>query len=71
MLSFVYRKYNIEKYLMGKAIVTGALSKLISSVASHPLTTIRTRIQQNQFLHKSSEPKYQGIADIVGKIYRE
>lgn len=43
--------------LMGKSIlgekefICGSISKLISTVVTYPLTTIRTRAQQNQFIN--------------------
>lgn len=37
----------------------------------YPFTTIRTRLQQNQFLNQSKEEKYKGIWDITVKTVRE
>ena len=36
----------------------------------YPPTTIRTRIQQNQFIYSAKDEKYKGIADIVKKIVK-
>ncbi len=46
------------------------MSKLITTFLSYPLTTIRTRIQQNQFLEGHSNAKYKNLYDIGVKIIK-
>ena len=38
---------------------------------SYPLTTIRTRIQQNQFVSNKNSMKYNSTSEIVTKIIAE
>lgn len=55
-------------------MVIGAVSRLLTSVVLHPLTTVRTRFQQNQFVEASAtalqQQKYESIPDIVRKTWR-
>lgn len=37
----------------------------------YPLTTVRTRIQQNQFIDNNREEKYKGNWDIIIRTVRE
>lgn len=46
------------------------MSKLITTFLSYPLTTIRTRIQQNQFLEGYSQAKYKNVSEIGLKIIK-
>lgn len=46
------------------------MSKFITTMLSYPLTTIRTRIQQNQFLEGYSHAKYKNLSDIGIKIIK-
>lgn len=48
----VYDLLISETVLGEKSFICGSVSKLISTVATYPLTTIRTRAQQNQFINK-------------------
>ena len=49
----------------------GAVSRLLTSCVLHPLTTVRTRFQQNQFVEAElGQEKYKGIMDVVRKTYR-
>lgn len=50
------------------AFVAGMVSKGFAIYATYPLTTIKTRIIQNQFVGSES-PKYQSNLDIVRKIW--
>lgn len=53
-------------YILG----AGGISRLLASGLLHPLTTVRTRLQQNQFMESNPEAlKYQGVGDIVKKTY--
>ena len=55
-------------------MVMGAASRLLTSVILHPLTTVRTRFQQNQFVEVSAtelqKQKYESIPDIVRKTWK-
>jgi hypothetical protein len=37
----------------------------------YPLTTIRTRIQQNQYVNDPFEQKYKGVKDVITRTWRE
>lgn len=39
-------------------------------LSTYPITTIRTRIQQNQYIRLDTD-KYKGVNDIVNRTYRE
>lgn len=60
-----------EAGLFQKHFICGALSKIISVLWSYPITTIRTRIQQNQFVNNMATQKYVGSMDILRHILRE
>ena len=51
----------------------GVLSRIMAGMFQHPLTTIRTRIQQNQYndvkIADKVVPKYEGYRDIIGKTW--
>lgn len=51
-----------------RAFTAGGIAKFISSLVMYPLTTIRTRYQQTQFITDSIKPKYTSTFDIVRKI---
>ena len=44
-----------ETPLAEKNFICGGLSKVLSGLFLYPLTTVRTRIQQNQFIHSNHE----------------
>ena len=48
--------------------MSGGLSKFGTTMLSYPFTTVRTRIQQNQFIKGNREAKYKGLHDIAYKI---
>ena len=50
-----------ETPLAEKSFICGGLSKILSGLLLYPLTTVRTRIQQNQFILNSHDEKYKGI----------
>jgi solute carrier family 25 folate transporter 32 len=54
-----------------KSFVCGAISKLFSTIITYPLTTIRTRVQQNQYISNNSERKYKNSWDITQKIIKD
>lgn len=37
----------------------------------YPLTTIRTRVQQNQYVHGSFDPKYKGVLDATMRTWKQ
>ena len=53
-----------------KHFVSGGTSKLITTLLSYPFTTVRTRIQQNQYFEELTEAKYKNINDVVSKIIK-
>jgi hypothetical protein len=53
-----------------KNFIAGALSKIVSGAIMYPLTTIRTRIQQNQFVNGSFDPKYKGVRDVILRTWK-
>ena len=64
--------HTIGAYLFNaKAFFSGGVAKLISGTIMHPITTIRTRYQQNQYIVETGKPKYSGMADIVTRILRD
>lgn len=44
--------------LGGRTFLAGGMAKFVSSLLMHPLTTVRTRLQQEQYLNDSKKPKY-------------
>ena len=62
-----------------KPSINGVFSKMCTSILLYPLTTIRTRIQQNQFINGDplaaskfikENSKYKNVFDIAEKIYK-
>jgi hypothetical protein len=43
----------------------------VSAFVSYPLTTVRTRVQQNQYFPGSDTPKYKGSLDVMVRIWEE
>ena len=65
----VYDQLQIPQTKMAeKNFICGSISKLISVLITYPITTIRTRIQQNQFINEHSNEKYRGLKDITLKL---
>ncbi len=52
-----------------KNFIAGALSKIVSGAIMYPFTTIRTRLQQNQYLEGSKSTKYQGVFDVIKRTW--
>ena len=68
----LYEKLNIpESPLSEKHFLCGSLSKVFSVMLSYPITTLRTRIQQNQFVGEGTNSKYNGIIDLMIRTLRE
>lgn len=62
----LYEQLDIPESALGeKHFLCGSLSKLVSAVASYPITTLRTRIQQNQYTSCCRESKYNGVMDVA------
>ena len=59
-------QFGLKSY---EIITLGMVSRLISSAFLHPLTTVRTRYQQNQFFEGIEGQKYVGILDTFKKTY--
>ena len=38
---------------------------------TYPLTTIRTRLQQNQFFNNRSSAKYSNVKDVARSIFKD
>jgi len=50
----------------------GILSRLTAGCFLHPLTTVRTRIQQNQYMPESGEAqKYSNYREVLGKTWHQ
>lgn len=65
----IYENFKIpESLLYEKSFICGAISKMTSVLITYPLTTIRTRIQQNQYFMNRATAKYKSATDIVLKI---
>lgn len=61
-----------------KPSINGVTSKMFTSLILYPLTTIRTRIQQNQFIDIADKnkyiienSKYKNVFDVAEKIYKK
>ena len=65
----IYSKLGItDRHYGEEALICGGLAKTISVFATYPISTVRTRIQQNQFIVGSSQPKYSGATEIVWRM---
>ena len=60
-----------ETPLAEKSFICGGLSKILSGLLLYPLTTVRTRIQQNQFILNSHDEKYKGIIQIINRTLKQ
>ena len=49
----------------------GALCKLFSVLISYPITTVRTRAQQNQYVIDEKTKKYAGTFEIIRRTRRD
>lgn len=68
----MYESLSIPESALGeKHFLCGSLSKLVSAFVSYPITTLRTRIQQNQYSCGRREGKYGGVMDVAGRTFRE
>lgn len=68
----LYDKFGIpESHFGEKSFFCGSLSKIFSVLLSYPITTMRTRIQQNQFVGEGNIPKYHSIGDLFWRTATE
>lgn len=68
----LYERLGIPESSLGeKHFLCGSLSKLASAFVSYPITTLRTRIQQNQFGNNRREGKYGGVLEVASRTFRE
>jgi hypothetical protein len=70
-LKIMYSYFIPHSFIEEKHFICGSLSKLLSTVATYPLTTIRTRVQQNQYIINEHKKKYTGSWDICSRIIRD
>jgi len=54
-----------------KNFICGSLSKVFSVLLSYPITTMRTRIQQNQFVGECVKQKYNGVGELFLRTAKE
>lgn len=65
----LYVNFSIpESRFSEKTFFCGSLSKLITILFTYPLTTIRTRIQQNQYFNNRTEAKYSNVREVIAKM---
>jgi hypothetical protein len=68
----LYDKLKVPESVLGeKHFICGSLSKIFSILLSYPITTLRTRVQQNQYVHCSTDQKYKNLRDVAGRTWRE
>lgn len=68
-LDKIYGENNAPNHLIA---LGGAVSRIMTSVVLHPITTVRTRYQQTQFVQAAlHEQKYTSIPDIFKKTYSQ
>lgn len=66
----IRNKGNFEKLDNIEITIIGMVSRLNASLILHPLTTIRTRYQQRQFLEGVEGQKYLNVRDVVEKTWK-
>lgn len=52
-----------------KNFICGGVSKIVTTFLTFPMTTVRTRIQQDQF-YNSTDAKYKNVMDVISKMWR-
>lgn len=60
-----------ESPLEEKHFICGGLSKIFSVFMSYPITTLRTRIQQSQYINCTSNEKYKNLRHLASKTWNE
>lgn len=65
----LYDKLNIpQSGLMERNFICGGIAKIANVFVIYPMTTLRTRIIQNQFVKSNpNQPKYSGIIETIKK----
>lgn len=56
--------------LLEKNFIAGSISKIITGLIMYPLTTIRTRIQQNQYINGIPNAKYNDVWEIIFRTWK-
>lgn len=49
----------------------GGISKVWSVLLTYPISTVRTRIQQNQYFNNQNDAKYHNVLEIMGRMLRQ
>ena len=57
-----------ETQFSEKNFICGSVSKCVAVLLTYPFTTVRTRIQQNQFFGNRKEAKYSSVMDITKRL---
>lgn len=60
-----------ETSFLSKSFLCGSFSKLIGVLITYPFTTVRTRIQQNQYFGNRKAAKYSSVLDITRRLIKE
>lgn len=60
-----------ESKFSEKHFICGSMSKFVAILITYPLTTIRTRIQQNQYFNNRSKAKYSNALDASYRLVRD
>lgn len=66
----IYEKFILQSHFDQKNFICGGFSKIFSVFVSYPITTVRTRIQQNQYIN-SNVQKYGSALEITTRAIRE
>lgn len=56
--------------LQEKTFICGSISKVWAVLMTYPITTVRTRIQQNQFFNNRNDAKYHSILEIMKRMVK-
>ena len=67
----LYHSLFPSSFLNEQHFICGSASKFVVLLASYPVTTVRTRIQQNQFVKGAQTRKYKGCWDIFSRLWAE
>lgn len=69
----LYDQLNIpQTSLMEKNFICGGFAKVANVFIIYPLTTLRTRIIQNQFVKSNpNQPKYNSVIEIAMKTFKK
>lgn len=68
----VYEKLKLpESKLEEKHFICGGFSKIFSVFMSYPFTTIRTRIQQNQYFNSKNCQKYESTMQVIERALKQ